>query len=229
MILNKLTLEEFKTFNYILYDQYVFRSILDVYDQQKIKYKLLAINVFKEREIAPILIQIDSMNPDLLEDYYYNIYLLEQAEYLNKFDQMSLVQNLIKTDLDIDNFAQNLTNLMLINKNIFFRYYDPRVLINIFMLRKYQFLDRDLSKWAKAFYKNFEFWNFELMGRSFQISTQTNQTNIDMNVYSKIKLTHFDVINEKTKEFARHNSDFESIVGFIEKQYLDFEVKKYDI
>lgn len=100
MIKGKLNFDDFQKFNYILYDQYLFRNLLDIYESEKVKYKLLAINVFKEKQIAPVLIRIDSMKTSLLKDYYENIYLLEKTEYLNKFDQMALVQNLIKTDQD---------------------------------------------------------------------------------------------------------------------------------
>ncbi|EPG37508.1 hypothetical protein [Acinetobacter colistiniresistens] len=75
MIKGKLNFEDFQKFNYILYDQYLFRNLLDIYENEKVKYKILAINVFKEKQIAPIVIRIDSMSPALLQDYYENIYL----------------------------------------------------------------------------------------------------------------------------------------------------------
>lgn len=77
MIKGKLNFEDFQKFNYILYDQYLFRNLLSIYENEKVKYKILAINVFKEKRVAPIVIHIDSMSSALLQDYYENIYLIE--------------------------------------------------------------------------------------------------------------------------------------------------------
>ena len=43
MIKGKLNFEDFQKFNYILYDQYLFRNLLDIYESEKVKYKVLAI------------------------------------------------------------------------------------------------------------------------------------------------------------------------------------------
>lgn len=224
MIKGKLRFEDFQKFNYILYDQYLFRSLLDIYENEKVKYKILAINVFKEKQIAPIVIRIDSMSPALLQDYYENIYLLEQTEYINKFDQMALVQNLIKTDLELDGLAEQLTKLMLINKNTLFRFYDPRVLVHLYMSRDHQVLNTDIDRWLKRYRSIFEIWSFDLMGHSFEINA------LDFSLEkstqkSKIQLKNFDQINTKIKEFSRKNADFQALMDFMEKQYLAFEVR----
>ncbi|TVT86979.1 DUF4123 domain-containing protein [Acinetobacter colistiniresistens] len=224
MIKGKLNFEDFQKFNYILYDQYLFRNLLDIYENEKVKYKILAINVFKEKQIAPIVIRIDSMSPALLQDYYENIYLLEQTEYINKFDQMALVQNLIKTDLELDDLAEQLTKLMLINKNTLFRFYDPRVLVHLYMSKDHQILNTDIDRWLKRYRSIFETWSFDLMGHSFEInaldlsSEQTLQK-------SRIQLKNFDQINSSIKEFSRKNADFQALMDFMQKQYLAFEVR----
>ncbi|MCU4336758.1 DUF4123 domain-containing protein [Acinetobacter dispersus] len=224
MIKGKLSFEDFQKFNYILYDQYLFRNLLDIYENEKVKYKILAINVFKEKQIAPILIRIDSMSSALLHDYYGNIYLLEQTEYINKFDQMALVQNLIKTDLELDDLAEQLTKLMVINKNTLFRFYDPRVLVHLYMSRDHQVLNTDIDRWLKRYRSIFEIWSFDLMGHSFEINA------LDFSLEkstqkSKIQLKNFDQINTKIKEFSRKNADFQALMDFMEKQYLAFEVR----
>lgn len=224
MIKNKMSFEEFQGFNYILYDQYLFRNLLDIYDSEKVKYKILAINIFKERNIAPILIRIDSMNPVLLHDYYENIYLLEQTEYINKFDQMALVQNLIKTDFNLDELAEHLTKLMLINKNTLFRFYDPRVLVHLYMSKDYQILNADIGRWVERYRSIFDKWSFELMGHSFEISALDFCSN-KSNLNSRIQLKNFDQINSRIKEFSRKNVEFQVLIDFIEKQYLSFEVR----
>ncbi|ENU23716.1 hypothetical protein F993_01870 [Acinetobacter proteolyticus] len=224
MIKGKLNFEDFQKFNYILYDQYLFRSLLDIYENEKVKYKILAINVFKEKQIAPIVIRIDSMSPALLQDYYENIYLLEQTEYINKFDQMALVQNLIKTDLELDDLAEQLTKLMLINKNTLFRFYDPRVLVHLYMSRDNQILNTDINRWLKRYRSIFETWSFDLMGHSFEINALdlSSEQSIQQ---SRIQLKNFDQINTKIKEFSRKNADFQALMDFMEKQYLAFEVR----
>ncbi|MBU3848698.1 MAG: DUF4123 domain-containing protein [Candidatus Acinetobacter avistercoris] len=224
MIKNKLNFEEFQKFNYILYDQYLFRNLLHIYESEKVKYKILAINVFKEREIAPILIHVDSMNPALLQDYYENIYLLEQTEYINKFDQMALVQNLIKSDLDLDDLAEQLTELMLINKNTFFRFYDPRVLVHLYMFKDYQILNPNIGRWVERYRSVFDCWSFDLMGHSFEISA-LEFCSKKSNLKTRIQLKNFDQINSKIKEFSRKNAEFQLLIDFMEKQYLVFEVK----
>lgn len=224
MIKGKLNFEDFQKFNYILYDQYLFRSLLDIYENEKVKYKILAINVFKEKQIAPIVIRIDSMSPALLQDYYENIYLLEQTEYINKFDQMALVQNLIKTDLELDDLAEQLTKLMLINKNTLFRFYDPRVLVHLYMSRDHQILNTDIDRWLKRYRSIFETWSFDLMGHSFEINALDLSSEQSIQK-SRIQLKNFDQINIKIKEFSRKNADFQALMDFMEKQYLAFEVR----
>ncbi|QHH95699.1 DUF4123 domain-containing protein [Acinetobacter proteolyticus] len=224
MIKGKLNFEDFQKFNYILYDQYLFRSLLDIYENEKVKYKILAINVFKEKQIAPIVIRIDSMSPALLQDYYENIYLLEQTEYINKFDQMALVQNLIKTDLELDDLAEQLTKLMLINKNTLFRFYDPRVLVHLYMSRDHQILNTDIDRWLKRYRSIFETWSFDLMGHSFEINALDLSSEQSIQK-SRIQLKNFDQINTKIKEFSRKNADFQALMDFMEKQYLAFEVR----
>lgn len=224
MIRSKLSFEDFQKFNYILYDQYLFRNLLEIYESEKIKYKLLAINIFKEKKITPIVVKIDTMSSALLRDYYENIYLLENTEYINKFDEMSLVQNLIKTDLDLDSLAENLTKLMLINKKIFFRFYDPRILIHIYMLKNYDLLNIELKKWIESYSLIFERWSFDLMGHSFEMDSfdfKMKKSQVQMNTY----LENFDQINKKIREFCRKNNDFKSLIDFMEKQYLVLEVK----
>ncbi|MGA6136591.1 DUF4123 domain-containing protein [Acinetobacter dispersus] len=224
MIKGKLSFEDFQKFNYILYDQYLFRSLLDIYENEKVKYKILAINVFKEKQIAPILIRIDSMSSALLHDYYENIYLLEQTEYINKFDQMALVQNLIKTDLELDDLAEQLTKLMLINKNTLFRFYDPRVLVHLYMSRDHQILNTDIDRWLKRYRSIFETWSFDLMGHSFEINAL--DLSYEQSIQkSRIQLKNFDQINSSVKEFSRKNTDFQALMDFMEKQYLAFEVR----
>ncbi|MGE8654461.1 MAG: DUF4123 domain-containing protein [Acinetobacter gandensis] len=224
MIKNQMSFEEFQNFNYILYDQYLFRNLLDIYDGEKVKYKILAINIFKERNIAPILLRIDSMSPVLLQDYYENIYLLEQTEYINKFDQMALVQNLIKSDLELDDLAEKLTELMLINKNTFFRFYDPRVLVHLYMSKAYQILNPNIGLWVERYRSVFDCWSFDLMGHSFEISA-LDFCSKKSNLKTRIQLKNFDQINSKIKEFSRKNADFQLLIDFMEKQYLVFEVK----
>lgn len=224
MIKGKLSFEDFQKFNYILYDQYLFRNLLDIYESEKVKYKILAINVFKEKQIAPIVIRIDSMSSALLHDYYENIYLLEQTEYINKFDQMALVQNLIKTDLELDDLAEQLTKLMLINKNTLFRFYDPRVLVHLYMSRDNQILNTDINRWLKRYRSIFETWSFDLMGHSFEINALDLSSEQSIQK-SRIQLKNFDQINTKIKEFSRKNADFQALMDFMEKQYLAFEVR----
>lgn len=224
MIKGKLNFEDFQKFNYILYDQYLFRNLLDIYENEKVKYKILAINVFKEKQIAPIVIRIDSMSPALLQDYYENIYLLEQTEYINKFDQMALVQNLIKTDLELDDLAEQLTKLMLINKNTLFRFYDPRVLVHLYISRDHQILNTDINRWLKRYRSIFETWSFDLMGHSFEINALDLSSEQSIQK-SRIQLKNFDQINTKIKEFSRKNADFQALMDFMEKQYLAFEVR----
>lgn len=224
MIENKLNFEDFQKFNYILYDQYLFRNLLSIYESAKVRYKILAINIFKEKQIAPIVIRIDSMSPALLQDYYENIYLLEQTEYINKFDQMSLVQNLIKTDLELDEFAKRLTELMLINKNTFFRFYDPRVLIHLYMVRDCEVLNNDINKWLKRYRSIFEIWSFDLMGRSFAINASDFSTE-DSVKKSKILLKNFDQISTNIKKNSIKNPDPQTVIDYMEEQYLAFEVK----
>jgi hypothetical protein len=223
MINEKLNFEDFKKFDFILYDQYLFKSLLDIYKKEKVKYKILAINVFKEQKIAPIVIDIKSMSPVILLDYYENIYLLEQTDYLNKFDQMGLVQNLIKTKLDLDELSDHLTKLMLINNKTFFRYYDPRILIHLYVLNNTKFLDSDLNKWFKQYCKIFDSWAFDLMSHCFEIK-DINYNSEEFERKSKINLDKIDQINDQVRKFSRSNSDFDSVVNFIRKQYLDFEI-----
>ncbi|KHF78180.1 hypothetical protein PJ15_1237 [Acinetobacter sp. neg1] len=224
MIKGKLNFEDFQKFNYILYDQYLFRNLLDIYESEKVKYKILAINVFKEKQIAPIVIRIDSMSSALLHDYYENIYLLEQTEYINKFDQMALVQNLIKTDLELDDLAEQLTKLMLINKNTLFRFYDPRVLVHLYMSRDHQILNNDIDRWLRRYRSIFDTWSFDLMGHSFEINALDLSSEQSIQK-SRIQLKNFDQINSNIKEFCRKNTDFQALMDFMEKQYLAFEVK----
>lgn len=224
MIKGKLNFDDFQKFNYILYDQYLFRKLLDIYESEKVKYKLLAINVFKEKQIAPVLIRIDSMKTSLLKDYYENIYLLEKTEYLNKFDQMALVQNLIKTDLELDELAEQLTKLMLINKNTLFRFYDPRVLVHLYMTRDCQILNSDINRWLQRYRSIFEIWSFDLMEHSFEINA-LDFSSEQFTRKSRIQLKNFDQINSNIKEFSRKNADFQALIKFMEKQYLAFEVK----
>lgn len=224
MIKGKLNFDDFQKFNYILYDQYLFRNLLDIYESEKVKYKLLAINVFKEKQIAPVLIRIDSMKTSLLKDYYENIYLLEKTEYLNKFDQMALVQNLIKTDLELDELAEHLTKLMLINKNTLFRFYDPRVLVHLYMTRDCQILNSDINRWLQRYRSIFEIWSFDLMEHSFEINA-LDFSSEQFTRKSRIQLKNFDQINSNIKEFSRKNADFQALIKFMEKQYLAFEVK----
>ncbi len=113
---------------------------------------------------------------------------------------------------------------MLINKNTLFRFYDPRVLVHLYMSKDHQILNTDIDRWLKRYRSIFETWSFDLMGHSFEInaldlsSEQTLQK-------SRIQLKNFDQINSSIKEFSRKNADFQALMDFMQKQYLAFEVR----
>lgn len=113
---------------------------------------------------------------------------------------------------------------MLINKNTLFRFYDPRVLVHLYMTRDCQILNSDINRWLQRYRSIFEIWSFDLMEHSFEINA-LDFSSEQFTQKSRIQLKNFDQINSNIKEFSRKNADFQALIKFMEKQYLAFEVK----
>lgn len=220
MIKQTISFDEFKEYDFILYEQYLFRNLLDIYRAEKIKYKLLAINIFKDKNKAPILVDLKSMDSTLIEDFYDRVFLLERTNYINRFDKMPLVQNLIKSKLDLDDFSDELTALMVINKKILFRYYDPRVMLHLYNIRKYKNINVDINRWCLRFLKVHESWSFGLMGGWYFFDNYFEKENISIN----FGFEEFMIMNAiSRKEFNRN--DLVENLNLKPSEYLKFEVK----
>ncbi|WP_180034899.1 MULTISPECIES: hypothetical protein [unclassified Acinetobacter] len=215
----RLDFESFKRYNYILYEQTHFRNLLSVYQENKVNYKIIAINLFKKREKAPILVDLKSMNADALEDFYNNIFLKEFSTGLSLFQNMGLVSNLVKSKLEFDDFSKIITSLLMYNSENIIRFYDPRVNIHLLNINQYSNLNLEMRIWLRKFNSIFDEWCICTFGCYFGFISQESKNDEKIN----FSIHQIDKINQK---FKKH--DFEStqeIEIFLKENYKRLVVK----
>ncbi|WP_353173581.1 hypothetical protein [Acinetobacter rudis] len=197
-----LSYQQFDEYNYALYDQYLFRNLLSIYDEQKVKYKILLIDVFGKAQDAPIVVDLKSMNEEMKQDFYEHIYLQEMSHYINFFDNMLLVQNLIQSDLSLDEFSNKMSKLMLIEDKYIFRFFDPRIMIHVFLLNynQYDLNNTTLKQWMTQHQSTFKVWDIYIWNNRYSL-TQDNFSKFNHpKLKSTIAIQHFDQCNKKIKE-----------------------------
>lgn len=184
--------ENFKKYDYALYEQRHFRCLINIYDRNNVKYKIIAINLFKNRQKAPIVVDLKSMKENELQDFYENIFLKEMSAGLNLFNNMGLVSNLIKSQLDLEEFSNSITELLKYNSKNIIRFYDPRVNIHLLNISMYLNFDYEMRQWLKRFNNIFEEWCVSVFGCHFEFRIKKHiefeQINFSIQDIDKINL-----------------------------------------
>lgn len=200
-----ITFEQFAEYDYMMYDQYVFRNLLSIYASQKVEYKILLINIFKKQENAPIIVDLNSMSEGVKLDFYEEVYLKETTRYVNFFDNMSLVQNLIKSDLSLDEFADQMSKLLIVEDKYVFRFYDPRIMIHLFLLNynQYDLKDSILKQWMLGHQSTFKVWDINIWNMHYSLEPSN---------FSKFKHAQL-VSNICIQDFDQYNKDVKQLIG----------------
>jgi hypothetical protein len=217
--LESVKFESFKKYDYILYEQSHFRNLLSIYKEHNVKYRIIAINLFKKRDEAPIIVDLKSMNINELEDFYKNIFLSECSTGLSLFQNIGLVSNLIKSSLDLDELSEKITKLLIYNSENIIRFYDPRINIHLFNVTKYSNLDLDMKIWLKKFCSIFDEWCICVFGCYFKYIKQDS-----INKLIHFRIHDIDGINQNFKRNSFKNS--QEIQAFFKENYKSFEVKR---
>ncbi len=217
--LKKVDFESFKSYDYILYEQSHFRDLLSIYKEHNVKYKIIAINLFKKREKAPILIDLKSMSSNALEDFYQNVFLSEFSSGLSLFHNMGLVSNLIKSKLEFDDFSKFATDLLMYDAENIIRFYDPRVNIHLLSISNYSNLNFEMRTWLRRFNKVFDEWCVCVFGCYFNFVNERLRKNkiINFTIYD------IDHINMKFKENTFKSTH--EIEIFLKENYKQLEMK----
>lgn len=199
----KLTLNDFKKINYALYDQILFDNFIFYFNQEKINYKFLAVDLFGE-EKAPVLISLNDVSEEVKQILYEEFVLFNETKYRNNFDQMKFFQNLIKTELNIYELSLKLTQRMIYCGSYLIRYFDPRVLIYFLIVNNMGgiFINKEMERWNELFFMDFDSWLVNVWGENILLENSVKKSaEVEVNIdFFEIKKIN-EIIKLKNKDY----------------------------
>lgn len=170
--------------NYIIFDAFLWGNAHSILKELDIEYHLIGLNVFRQSELSPTLIDLNILSKDKKEEIWNLIGSTAQTNAFSGFDQMSMFQTYIYSDKRIDDIKKFLAEFMVFKNGsdqFLFRFYDPRVAIHFAHLNAllkaniYTKLHNYVSKWV-----------ISINHQYFEVNTQKKE----------IPLVGFDEINE---------------------------------
>lgn len=155
-----LNLDILKKFNFMLYEQRFFQSMIELYDGNNIKYKYLGEDVFKDKKLCPLLVDLNTVNDQLKESFLNELIWVNFTKNIYDFDRMFIAQNLFESKLDLNDMADFLTQQMIVGKTdkFLFRFYDPRISLhlNAILFDENKIYKNMYSGWCDRFLKNID-------------------------------------------------------------------------
>lgn len=199
-----LNLNIFKEFNFMLYEQRFFQNMIELYDGNQIKYKYIGEDVFKNKKLCPLLVDLNTVGDQLKESFLNELILVNFTKNIYDFDRMFIAQNLFKSKLDLNDMAEFLTQQMILGKSdkFLFRFYDPRVSIHLdaILFEDNKIYKNIYSGWRGRFLNNVE---------EYIVSLNFNFMKVDLNDginYKKnMNVSQIESINKNIREKINDN------------------------
>lgn len=201
--------------NYILFDPSLWHEAHETIGVlYELPYIVLAEDYFGDKEISPTLIDLNGVDNNLKLDAWEFLGSRPFTDGSSQLDQMSMFQNIIKTDLDIDEMSELIINIMLFNdhKSIF-RFYDPRVMMHHYAYKntelylqtelrdKFFKLQNSCSDWVVSVCKGFYRINYSENLINFKFNNYNEITNITDDIRQElIRKNLADIPDDKVEE-----------------------------
>lgn len=195
-----MDLNYFTKINYAILEVSFWPELYKLFDEFDLKYHFIGLNVFKNKDICPILIDLNKVDFDKKKEVWDELFFMTTNSYYSEFDKIYLLQNLIKTKLNFDDFSMLLNSIISFNKKNVFRVYDPRVAFHLV-----------------AVFPNFINLSNKIDSWDLSINGGWYKLNISKKINFKIKLRDIEIINEKIRGEVVHleNDDLISDLNFI--------------
>lgn len=114
-----ISFEKFSEYNFALYDQILFSDYKSFLEEKNINYKTLAVDLFGGARNSPILVSLNNVSMEDKEELYNYFFIEKETNYRHTFDRMNVFQNVIKTNLNMDEFSEILTKMMIYRGDIY--------------------------------------------------------------------------------------------------------------
>lgn len=221
-----LNLEVFKEFNFMLYEQRFFPNMIELYDGNKIKYKYIGEDVFKDKKLCPLLVDLNTVSEDLKDSFLNELILVNFTKNVYDFDRMYIAQNLFKSKLDLEDMVDFLTQQMVVGKSdkYLFRFYDPRVSLHLdaILFDENKIYKNIYSGWRSRFLNTIEEYVISLNFQFMRVNLNNNVVyQKDMNV-DQIESINKNIRKEVNEKFSKKRKvikehDFLNIIHDIYK------------
>lgn len=194
-----ISFEKFSEYNFALYDQILFSDYKSFLEEKNINYKTLAVDLFGGARNSPILVSLNNVSMEDKEELYNYFFIEKETNYRYTFDRMNVFQNVIKTNLNMDEFSEILTKMMIYRGGYLFRYYDPRVILHLIIVRSKEIYieDKNLRIWSDKYFKNIESVILSLWGVKF---IYNNKNTFSNNLKTNINIKDIDLLNGMIKK-----------------------------
>lgn len=160
--------------NYIYFDPTLWVGAHYELEKRSIPYHLIGLNVFDNTAETPTLIELNKLSQGIKEQLWEEIGAYKSLEAFSKFDQMSMFQNYIKSNSNLEQMKQFLADMMRIDvkkERYLFRYFDPRVVIHLnalFDVRAGKSIAQ--SKLFSQWKKHIDTWKVSIGGGFYQLN-----------------------------------------------------------
>lgn len=211
-MMRKINFESFKEYNFALYDQILFSDYKYFFEEKEIKYKFLGVDLFGSERNSPILISLNDI-PDTDKEEIYEFFFIEkETNYHHSFDRMNVFQILIKSAVNVDILADELTMMMVVKSKYLFRYYDPRVVLHLILIKEkgLYIQNKFLRNWSENYFKNIDGMVLSLWGKKIIYDSKHKDYN-SKNYKSNIDFDDIDLLNKKIK--MNSNKYYEYLIG----------------
>lgn len=199
--------EYFNEINYSILESGFWPEVYKLFDEFNLPYYFIGLNVFKNKSICPILIDFNAVEKSKKRQVWEEIFLNTTNSYDSEFDKIYLFQNLIKSNMALNDFMSLIGDVISFNKKNVFRAYDPRVALH-------------LGKFFPDFYllsKCIQEWRISLNGKWYTLNF------IENNKLSK-NLSEIETINWKIRseiDLVNIELDFNSMINKVYGEFYD--------
>ncbi|RKG33230.1 hypothetical protein D7V32_03655 [Acinetobacter tianfuensis] len=210
--ISKITLDlnYFNKINYAILEAGFWPELYKLFDEFKLVYHFIGLNVFKNKNICPLLIDLNKIDLAKKKIIWDEISFITTNSYESNFDKIYLFQNLIETKLNFDDFSLFLNSIISFNKKKIFRVYDPRVAMHLAIIYP-KFIS--LSDFIDS-------WDLSVNGDWYKLD-------LSKEINSKITINDIELINRKIRyeinKYKVENS-IQEINLIIKKVYGEFNV-----
>lgn len=182
--ISQITLDfnQFTEANYAILESGFWPELHKLFDEFGLTYYFVGLNVFKNKNICPILIDLNKISFDKKKMIWDDLISITTHSYFSEFDKIYLLQNLIETKLNFDEFSLFLDSIISFNKKNVFRVYDPRVALHL-----------------AAVFPNFLNLSNKIERWSISINGGWYRLNLSKKNNFKINLSDVEIINEKLR------------------------------